>query len=80
METAEVLAKSLACVRDSKDLIQALDNSPAFVRNQETAIRARQTAVLSIELVGELVRRVRDDAAPLQQTEEVNGGENGNGK
>lgn len=80
MDNAEVLAKSLECVRDSKELIQALDNSPVFVRKQDTAIKARQTAVLSIQLVAELVRRVRDDAAPLQKTEEINGGDDGDRK
>ena len=68
MDNVQVIQKAKQCLSDSRSLITALDESPAFVRNRPEAVQARNTATVAIELVTELLRRVRCD---------LQGGENG---
>lgn len=68
MGNEEVLSKSIACVTDGRALIDSLDNSPSFVRKTDHAQQARRTAVAAIELIGELVNRVRADMCATGQS------------
>lgn len=61
MQNSEVLDKAIDCVSDGRSLIESLDSAPSFVRNTEHAKQARRTAVAAIELIGELVGRVRKE-------------------
>lgn len=76
MQNSEVLDKAIECISDGRSLIESLDGSPAFVRNTEHAKQARRTAVAAIELIGELVGRVRIE----MQLANAKGVENGSAK
>jgi len=70
MDNTEVIQRATQFVFEAREQIQTLDQSPQFIRNTVHAQTARRTAVAGIELVGELVKRVR--------TEMTTGGDHGN--
>ena len=74
MKNSEVLEKSIECISDGRSLIDSLDSAPSFVRNTEHAKQARRTAVAAIELIGELVSRVRSEIQMVKAEGVSNGG------
>ncbi|GFZ84038.1 hypothetical protein GCM10011403_29470 [Pseudohongiella nitratireducens] len=70
MNNAEIIEKSRICLAQAKALVYELDNAPVYIRRTENAIKARSTAVSAIQLVAELLKRVKAEGE---------GGSNGEG-
>lgn len=59
MNNPEVIAKAAVCVAQSRKLMDRLDRAPVYVRAMPEAKAARQNAEAALELIGELVQRVK---------------------
>ena len=70
MNNAEIIEKSRLCLEQGKALIHELDSAPFYIRKTENAKKARSTAVTAIQLVAELLKRVKAEGE---------GGSNGEG-
>lgn len=67
MDNGLVIQKAAQCLNDAKTLIKALDESPAFIKSTAQAKQARQTAEIAIELVTELLQRVKTDLQGVER-------------
>lgn len=72
MDRGELVTEAVECLREGKELVQALDKAPAMIRAMPQAKQARSVSVRALKVIAELVRRL----PPEQQQ----GGESGDDK